>query len=355
MKRRLSVILASDVVGYSRLMDVDEAGTLAALQECRREVIDPLVAGLDGRVVKLMGDGALVEFASVVNAVLCALDVQRAMAERNARLPEARRLELRIGINLGDVMVDGDDIYGEGVNVAARLQALAQPGGICISRQAYEQVEGKVTADFGYLGERRLKGISEPIAVYQVAPGEEHAHAPQARGMFADRPAVAVLPFANLSGDPQQDYLADGLTEDLIAALSAWRTFPVIARNSSFAYKGRAVGASEVSGQLGARYLVEGSVQRGGKRVRITAELVDASVGHQVWAERYDRDLDDLLALQEEISRRIAAIVEPELAKAEQRRSRAKRPADMDAWDYYQRGMWFLNQFSREGNARARE
>lgn len=352
--RRLAAILAADVVGYSYLMGRDEAGTLTRLKAHRIECFEPLVARHRGRVVKLMGDGALVEFASVVDAVECAVAVQKGVTEREADVPDDERIRLRIGINLGDVIVDDDDIFGDGVNVAARLEGLAEPGGVCLSGQAYDQVAGKLNLVFTDLGAHEVKNIARAIRVYRIEaiPGE--VSAATAEGMMT-RPAVAVLPFTNIGGDPEQAYFADGLTEDVITALSLWRSFPVIARNSTFTYKGQAVDVKRVGRELGARYVLEGSVRKAGNRVRVTAQFIDAETGHHVWVERYDRALEDVFDLQDELTQRMAATIEPELERAELKKAAAKRTESLSAWDCYLRGMAAITQRSCEGNARARE
>jgi len=356
VKRRLAAIFAADVVGYSRLMGEDEVGTLAALKAHRAALIDPKIAEHQGRIVKTTGDGMLVEFTSVVEAVACAVAIQRGMAERNAPMAQDRRIVLRIGINLGDVIVEGEDIYGDGVNVAARLEGLAEPGGIYVSGDVYRQVHNKLDLGFEDLGEREVKNIAEPVRVYRLEAGATRASEPAEAtgGAMMARPAVAVLPFTNMSGDPEQEYFSDGLTEDLITALTAWRSFPVIARNSTFTYKNRAVDVKQVARDLGARYVVEGSVRKTGNRVRISAQFIDGETGHHVWAEKYDRQLDDIFVLQDEISQRITGTIVPALAQAELKRSAAKRPADLTAWDYYLRGMAFIHEFTKAGNAKAR-
>jgi adenylate cyclase len=353
----LAAILAADVVGYSRMMHENEAGTLAQLKTHRIEVFDPRTAQHHGRIVKTMGDGVLVEFASAVNAVECAMDVQRALGRRNQDVPADTRIELRIGINLGDIIVDGDDIYGDGVNVAARLEGLCETGEVCVAAAVRDQVEGKITATFDDLGEHTVKNIDKPIRVYRVSPEAASVAAMAAREADRplDRPAIAVLPFDNIGGDPDQEYFADGLTEDIIAALSLCRSIPVIARNSSFTYKGRAVKVQEVAAELGARYVLEGSLRRAGDRLRVTAQLIDAETGHHVWAERFDRRMEDVFAVQDEITERIAGIVAPELSKAELRRSASKRPDSLDAWECYVRGISAVYEGTREGNARAHE
>ena len=355
--RRLAAILFADLVGYSRLMSTDEAGTLARLKDLRNSLIDPKIDAYHGHIVKTTGDGALVEFASVVDAVLCAVDVQRAMREQNAATSEQPPMEFRIGINLGDVMIDGNDIYGDGVNVAARLEGLAEPGGICISRTVFNHIRNKVELSFEDLGERQVKNIAEPIRIYRVLVDSAAFDSPHAASMDAmlQRPAVAVLPFANMSGDPEQEYFVDGLTEDIITALAAWRNFPVIARNSTFAYKGTSADVRQAARELGARYVLEGSVRKAGMRVRVTAQLIDATSGHHLWAERLDRDLEDVFELQDELTRRIATTIVPELQRIERKRSVSKSTENLNAWDLYLRGTAALQDSTGEGNARARE
>jgi len=356
-ERKLAAILAADVVGFSRLMGEDEAGTLARLKTLRADVFEPKTVKYGGRTFKNTGDGALAEFPSAVDAVQAAVEMQRSLAVRNADIPEGRRIVLRIGISLGDVMVDGDDLYGNGVNVAARMETLSKPGGVCISGNVHEHLLAGADFCFEDLGEQEIKNIDHPVHAYLIgtdtlAPGSSSA---PATDVVLRRWAVAVLPFDNLMGDPEQDYFSDGLTEDIITALSHWRTFPVIARNSTFTYKGRPVKVQEVAKELGARYVIEGSVRKGGDRVRVTVQLIDADSGHHVWAERYDRRIDDIFALQDEITERIAATVEPELERAERQRSISKQPSSLQAWDFYLRGMSFLHEFSKEGNQRARD
>lgn len=303
--RRLCVILVADVAGYSRLMGADEDGTLSALTAHRRELIDPAVALHAGRIVKTTGDGLLIEFASVVDAVRCAIDIQRGMAERNCAVPQDRRLVFRIGLNLGDVIVQNDDLYGDGVNVAARLEALAEPGGICLSASAHEQVRDKIaTVRFEDLGEQRVKNIARPVRAYRVALGFARPLVIPVPAL-PDGPTIAVLPLENLSDDPEQEHFADGLVEDLITDLSRIAGLLVIARNSTFIYKGRRVTIADVGRELGVHYVVEGSVRKLDNRVRITAQLIDAATSTHVWAERYDRDLTDIFAVQDEVAREI--------------------------------------------------
>lgn len=344
LERRLTAILAADVVGYSRLMGKDEAGTLVALKTHRRELIDPKITEHKGRIVKLMGDGVLVEFASVVNAVECAVDIQRGMARRSATVPEDRRIKLRIGINLGDVIIDGEDIYGDGVNVAARLEGLAQPGGVYISRTVFNHVKTKVDLGFEDLGVQQLKNIAEPVQVFRVRPENRSTpdagrHTPSDDLPLPDKPSIAVLPFDNMSGDHKQEFFADGITEDIITELSRFRSLFVIARNSTFAYKGKYPDVREVARDLGVRYVLEGSVQRGGERIRITGQLIDAETGNHLWAERYDRKLEDIFAVQDEVTEAIVAAIAPEIGDVERERSQRKPPESLEAWDLYQRGL----------------
>ena len=356
VERRLAAILSADVAGYSRLMSEDETGTLAVLKAHRAEFFDPTVAEFGGRIVKLMGDGALVEFPSVVNAVECAVAIQHGMAERNAEVPEDRRIAFRIGVNLGDIIIEGDDIYGDGVNLAARIQEIAAPGGVCISGDAHHHVWAKLDFGFDDMGERELKNIPDPVRVYRVRLTEaEPVAAPGVEPKLAlpEKPSIAVLPFDNMSGDPEQEYFADGITEDLITALSKVRWFFVIARNSTFTYKRQAVEVRQVAQELGVRYVLEGSVRKAGNRVRVSAQLIDATTGRHVWAERYDREIIDIFDLQDEMTQTIVGAIEPELGAAERERALSKPPENLDAWETYQRGLWHLCRFVREDNAKA--
>jgi len=344
--RRLAAILAADVVGYSRLMGVDEEGTLVALKAIRRELSDPKVKEHRGRIVKTTGDGFLIEFASVVDAVRCAVEVQRAMAERNADVPRDRRIELRMGINLGDIIKDGRDIFGDGVNVAARLEALAEPGGICVSRVVRDQVRDKLAFSFEDMGEQQVKNIARPVRVHRVLLGER-ASSPQPGPaastqpplVLPDKPSIAVLPFQNMSGDPEQEYFADGMVEEIITALSRIRWLFVIARNSSFTYKGRTVEVKQVGRELGVRYVLEGSVRKAGGRVRITAQLIDALSDAHLWADRFDGSLEDVFELQDKIALNVAGVIEPALQAAEIRRSVARPTNDLTAYDLYLRAI----------------
>jgi TolB-like protein len=314
--RRLAAILAADVVGYSRLMEADEAGTRARLRSLHSDLIEPNIAVDGGRIVKTSGDGVLVEFGSAVDAVRNALGVQRAMQQLNADVPVDRRIEFRVGINLGDVIVEGDDIHGDGVNVAARLEGLCGPGEVYISGTVHDHVEGKLAATFDDLGEQTVKNIAKP-----------------------DKPSIAVLPFENMSGDPEQEYFADGMAEDLITALSHFRWFFVIARNSSFTFKGKAVNVRTVGRELGARYVLEGSVRKGGNRLRINAQLIESETGNHLWAEKYDGALEDVFDLQDRITEGVAGAIEPSLRQAEVERARRKRPENLDAYDLYLRAL----------------
>jgi adenylate cyclase len=339
--RRLAAILAVDIAGYSRLMGANEEGTLRQLKEHRKELIDPKITEHRGRIVKTSGDGMLVEFVSVVDAVRCAVDVQRGMIERNAKLPVESRIQFRVGINVGDIISDDNDIYGDGVNVAARLEALAEPGGICVSRNVHDQVRDKLSFSFEDIGEQVFKNIARSIGVHRVSLAENApltivkstAAAQKPELASSDRPSLAVLPFANMSGDPEQEYFADGICEDIITGLSKLRWFFVIARNSSFAYKGKTADVKRAARELGVRYVLEGSVRKSGNRVRITAQLIDAATGNHIWADHYDGNLTDIFALQDEITEKVVAAIEPRLLEAEGIRSQNRSPEDLGAWD----------------------
>jgi adenylate cyclase len=341
MARRLAAILAADVVGYSRLMETDEAGTLAALKAHRAECIDPLIADHGGRIVKLMGDGALVEFASVVDAVACAVAIQRGMPTRNADTPEDKRIVFRIGVNLGDIVIDGDDIYGDGVNVAARLETLAEPGGISISGTVHEHIAGKLDQTFTDAGEQTVKNIARPIRVWRWSAGSAVQTGELRTGKalpLPDRPSIAVLPFTNMSGDPEQEYFSDGITEDIITELSKFSSLFVIARNSSFTFKGQAVDVKEVGRKLGVAYVVEGSVRKAANRVRVTAQLIEAASGNHLWAERYDRQLDDIFAVQDDVVREIATAVPGQLDVAAFDQVQRRSSHNATAYEYILRG-----------------
>jgi TolB-like protein len=340
VERRLAAIMAGDIAGYSRLMGIDEEGTLRDLKQLRAAFLHPKVAEHRGRIVKTTGDGVLIEFPSVVDAVRCAVEIQAGMAERGAAMPADRRIELRMGINIGDVIIDSDDIYGDGVNVAARLEGLAAPGTICVSRVVHDQVQDKLDIRFDDLGDHTVKNIARPVRVYRVADGlPPAAPAPAAAAALAARPSIAVLPFDNMSGDPEQDYFVDGIVEDIITGLSRIKWLYVVARNSTFVYKGRAVDVKQVGRELGVRYVLEGSLRKAGKRVRVTAQLIEAETGTHVWAERYDRALDDIFELQDEITISVIGTIEPSLRQAEIERAKRKRPDSLDAYDLYLRAL----------------
>ena len=340
MERRLTTILAADVAEYSRLMGEDETGTFDALKALHRDLIAPCVRAHRGRIVKLMGDGLLSEFASVVEAVKCAVEIQRGLAERNAKTDERRPILLRIGINLGDVIVEGRDIYGDGVNVAARLEAMAPRGGICLSDAVYRHVRSKLDLSVEDLGEKRLKNIAEPVHVYRIVPETAETPIPvDAPPQLPDKPSIAVLPFTNMSGDPQQDYFSDGITEEIITALSKISDLLVVARNSTFIYKGRAVDVKQVSREQGVRYVLEGSVRKAASRVRITAQLIDALSGHHLWAERYDRDVHDIFAVQDEITREIVVALDVRLRWGEMAHFWSSGTKNLEAWELVRRGM----------------
>jgi adenylate cyclase len=334
VERRLAAILAADVAGYSRLMGADEEGTLARLNAHRREFLEPTIAEHRGRVVKRTGDGILIEFVSAVDAARCAIRVQHGMAQRNIGVADEQRIEIRIGVHVGDIIIEEGDIFGDGVNIAARLESIAQPGGICISEDAYRQVRDKLDADFHDSGERQLKNIARPVRIYEFHPDTSPAGKTSASELARpDKPSIAVLPFQNMSGDAEQEYFADGMVEDIITGLSRFKWLFVIARNSTFAYKGRSIDIKQVGHELGVRYVLEGSVRKAAGRVRITTQLIDAETGAHVWAERYDRPMDDIFALQDEITLSTVAAIEPSVRRAEIERAKRKRPENLDAYD----------------------
>jgi TolB-like protein/class 3 adenylate cyclase len=344
--RRLAAIVMADVAGYSRLVGADEEGTLAALTALRREFAHPKIEEHHGRIVRTTGDGLLVEFASVVDAVRCAVEVQREMAQRNDPVPLERRIEFRIGINLGDIINDGEDIFGDGVNIAARLEALADAGGICVSRVVRDQVRDKLPVAFEDRGEQQVKNIARPVRVYRVLldaearpaaapPTPEPAALPQPP--LPDRPSIAVLPFQNMSGDSEQEYFADGMVEEIITALSRIKWLFVIARNSTFIYKGKAIDIKQVGRELGVRYVLEGSVRKAGGRVRITAQLIEALTGAHLWADRFDGSLEDIFDLQDKVASSVAGVIEPALQAAETVRSADRPTHDLTAYDLYLR------------------
>jgi adenylate cyclase len=353
LRRRLAAILSADVVGYSRLMGLDETGTLSRLNALRRELIDPAIAAHSGRIVKLMGDGALVEFASAVDAVTCAMEIQRQLRDHDAGGSETDPIRFRIGINVGDIIIEGDDILGDGVNIAARIEAIAEPGGISISEDAWRQVQGKVAANFVDAGEQSLKNIARPVRVYRLDLAPKSATASdQSRPMPAqsDKPSIAVLAFNNMSGDPEQEYFSDGICEDIITDLSKLSELHVIARNSSFTYKGKPVDVKQVGRELGVRYVLEGSVRKAGNRVRVTGQLIDAASGAHIWAERFDRDLTDIFAVQDELTQEIIAALKIKLSAPEKARVASGGTKNVDAHDFFLRGRELVI-----GNKRDRE
>jgi adenylate cyclase len=348
IERRLAAILSADVAGYSRLIGTDEGGTLQAMKAIRAELIDPTIAAHNGRLVKTTGDGLLVEFSSVVDALRCATEVQAGMAERNAMIAMDRRIELRIGINMGDIVVEDGDIFGDGVNVAARLEALADPGGICVSARVQEDATGKLDLAFEDLGEQVLKNIARPVRAYRIATGAVSATAQETPALvLPDKPSIAVLPFANMSGDPEQEYFADGMVEEITTALSRIRWLFVIARNSSFTYKGQAMDVKRVGRELGVRYVLEGSVRKAGGRVRITAQLIDALSGAHLWADRFDGSLEDVFDLQDKVASSVAGVIEPALQAAEAARSSGRLTTDLTAYDLYLRAFALVGPSNR--------
>ncbi len=352
IERRLAAIMSADVAGYSRLMGTDETGTLSALKALRRDVFAPQVAAHKGRVVKLMGDGALVEFPSIVNAVDCAIAVQRVLAGRNEDSP----IKLRIGINLGDIIIEGSDIYGDGVNVAARIQEVADPGGIALSGAAFDQVEGKVEVAFEDTGEHDLKNIAKPVRVWRWSDGGDVALTGGAEPLpLPDKPSIAVLPFNNMSSDPEQEYFADGISEDIITDLSKIASLFVIARNSSFVYKGKSVDIPTIAKELGVRFILEGSVRRGGNRVRINSQLIEAETGGHLWAERYDRDLTDIFAVQDEVTANIVQALAVTLGEDEKKRVVKKGTENLAAYECVLRGRELFLLTRREEAKQAKE
>jgi TolB-like protein/tetratricopeptide (TPR) repeat protein len=351
VERRLAAILAADVAGYSRLMGADEEGTHAALKAYRHEIIDPKITEHRGRIVRIIGDGLLVEFASVIAAVRWAVDVQRAMGERNAGLPQDKRIEFRMGINAGDIIIDGTDIWGDGVNVAARLEALAEPGGICVSGRVQEDVHGSLEIAFEDIGEQQLKNIARPVRVYRVRLKGAGRATPSLHQ--PTKPSIVVLPFNNMSGDPEQEYFADGMVEEITTALSRTRWLLVIARNSSFTYKGRAVDVKQVGRELGVRYVLEGGVRKAADRVRITAQLIDASTGAHLWADRFDGPLQDIFDLQDQVTASVVGAIAPRMEQAEVERAKHKPTESLDAYDYFLRGIASLHSWTKESNDEA--
>jgi len=363
VERKLVAILAADVAGYSRLMGSDEDGTLARLKAHRKEVIDPKIAEHRGRIVKTTGDGVLIEFPSVVDAVRCAVAVQQQMAERNSAQEQEKRIEFRVGIHVGDIIIDDNDIFGDGVNIAARLEGIAAPGGVCISDDAHRQTRGKTDITFDYMGEHTLKNITEPMRAWQIrltgeaAPLVRSASSPiQAQDLaLPDKPSIVVLPFDNMSAEPGQEYLADGIVEAITAALSCIRSFFVIARSSAFTYKGRATNARDIGKQLGVAYLLEGSVQKVGSRLRIIVQLIETEGGAHVWSSRFDGAIDEFFDLQDRITEQVAGALQPSIRIAEIERSRRKRPQDLGSYDYTMRAMPHVWSLERAESAKALE
>jgi adenylate cyclase len=359
VERRLAAILAADVAGSCRLIGIDEEGTLARLKALRSALFDPKIAEHRGRIVKNTGDGALVEFASVVDAVRCADEIQRSVAEQNIDVPQDKRIELRIGIHVGDIIIADDDIFGDGVNIAVRLEGIAEPGGICISDDAQRQVRGKVESTLEDLGSQSLKNIVEPMRAWRVriGPSSSLATRPPTETAqplaLSDKPSIAVLPFENMSGDPEQEYFADGMVEDIITGLSRSKSLFVIARHSTFTYKGKSVHIKQVGRELGARYVLEGSVRKAGNRVRITGQLIDAATGVHLWADRFDSLLDDIFDLQDRVTSSVIGAISPQVERAEIARAQRKPTESLQAYDYYLRALSSFYQFTREQNIEA--
>jgi adenylate cyclase len=353
VERRLAAVLAADIAGYSRLMRIDEEGTLARLKAVRKTLVDPAIASHRGRIVKTTGDGMLVEFASAVDAVRSAVEVQRRMAEQNAAVPQDQRIEFRIGIHVGDIIFDDDDIFGDGVNIAARLEGISEPGGVCISDDAKRQIRAKVDVVFADIGPQALKNIAEPMRVWSVglhgdAPSPANPPASPVQPLaLPDKPSIAVLPFQNMSGDAEQEYFADGMVEDIITALSRFTSLFVIARNSSFTYKGRAVDIKQVGRELGVRYVLEGSVRKAAGRVRISGQLIEASSGAHLWAEKFDGALEDVFELQDTVTERVVGAIETSVNQAEITRARAKPTSNLDAYDYFLRALQQFTLYTR--------
>ena len=361
MERRLAAILAADMVGYSRLMGADEEGTIARQRTHRAELIDPVIAAHGGRIVKTTGDGLLVEFGSVIDTVRCAVALQTGMAERESEMPSDRRIQYRVGINLGDIVIDGDDILGDGVNIASRLEGLAPPGGICVSAKVFAEVGNKLDIEFEDRGERSIKNIDAPIRIYSINLGVAsprrlaESKSTAAATQFGGKPSVAVLPFVNMSAKPEDEYFSDGLTEDIITELARFRELAVIARNSTFRFKGQPTDIARIGRELGARFVVEGSVRRAGARIRITAQLVEADSGAHVWADRWDRDIDDIFTVQDELTRMIAANLGVRVHAAALDRSLQKHPSDLDAYDCVLRARRYTALLVEDEHAKARD
>jgi len=364
VERRLAAVLAADVAGYSRLMGTDEEGTLSRLKTVRKALIDPTIAAHRGRIVKTTGDGMLVEFASAVDAVRGAVEIQTSMAEQNAPVPQDQKIEFRIGIHVGDIIFDDNDIFGDGVNVAARVENECEPGGVCVSGTALEQIRGKTNFTFDDLGEKRLKNIERPVQLYAVRGATSAAttttaaisimpHDNNKPLPLPDKPSIAVLPFQNMSADPEQEYFADGMVEDIITGLSRSKLLFVIARNSTFTYKGKAVAVRQVGRELGVRYVLEGSVRKAGKRLRVTAQLIDVSTDAHIWADKFDSDLEDIFDLQDRLTGSVIGAISPKLEQAEIERAQRKPTDNLHAYDYYLRAQFSAYRHTREGNVEA--
>ncbi len=354
VERRLTTILCADIAEYSRLMRADEDGTMRGLT-AMRAIVDALIAEHRGRIANTAGDSVLAEFPSVVNGLVCAIAIQRAVAKQYEEFPAHRRLRYRIGVHVGDVMTRAGDLFGDAVNVAARLQALAEPGGICVSASVRDHVASRVSATFVDAGPQQVKSLAEPVHVFRVGCREAASPARAPAPALPDKPSVAVLPFANMSADPEQEYFADGIAEDIITALSRYPSLFVIARNSCFTYKGRAIDVKQVGQELGVRYVLEGSLRRAGNRIRVSAQLTEGETGKHVWAERYDRDLADIFAVQDEITEAVTTAIAPAIGHAEQQRAMRKPPDSLDAWGAFQRGVWHMMAFTAADVERARE
>jgi len=360
VERRLAAVLAADVTGYSRLMGADEEGTLARLKAIRKSLVDPTIAAHRGRIVKTTGDGMLVVFASAVDAVRGAVEVQRSMSEQNAGVQQDIRIEFRIGIHVGDIITEDSDIFGDCVNIAARLEGIARPGAICISDDAWRQIRGKIDLASDDLGPQTLKNIAEPMRVWQVGPGDGSPAAqpgppgdPAPALALPDKPSIAVLPFQNMSGDPEQEYFADGMVEDIITALSRFKFLFVIARNSSFTYKGRAVDIKQVGRELGVRYVLEGSVRKAAGRVRITGQLIEATNGSHLWADRFDGELSDIFALQDEVTLNVVSAIQPKMLQTEIELAARRRPGNLSAHDLFLRALPHFYEMKKEGMVQA--
>ncbi|WP_245310718.1 adenylate/guanylate cyclase domain-containing protein, partial [Bradyrhizobium valentinum] len=361
VERRLAAILAADVAGSCRLIGIDEEGTLAQLKALRKTLFDPKIAEHHGRIVKNTGDGVLVEFASIVDAVRCADEIQRGVAEQNIDVPQVKRIEFRIGIHVGDIIIEENDIFGDGVNIAVRLEGIAEPGGVSISDDAHRQIRGKIGIDYDDMGPQVLKNIAEPMRVWRARIGPSFSPAmltkpPTETSLplaLPDKPSIAVLPFQNLSGDPEQEYFADGMVEDIITGLSRSKSLFVIARHSTFTYKGKAIDIKQVGRELGVRYVLEGSVRKAGNRVRITGQLVDAATGNHIWADRYDSTLEDMFDLQDRVTSSVIGAISPQLERAEIERAQRKPTESLQAYDYYLRAYASFYKFTREAHLEA--